>query len=110
MIWIKSSILLFVLSNPLLAQAALSFKQELSTDVHWLPYCLVLFTLLVILVIFSKWTKKTSRLPKQCRIIEKTLIHHKTKAYIIDYEGQRFLIADNQNAIAIQRLERVVIE
>jgi flagellar biogenesis protein FliO len=96
--------ILLLFSNSLWAQESLGFKKELVSDIHWTPYVLVLVILFSILFILAKYSKKSAGSGVSCKVIEKITVHHKTRIYIIDYKGQNFLIADNQNSVAIQPL------
>jgi hypothetical protein len=97
-------ILLF-LFNPLFAEKALMFKKDLTANTHWFPYGLVLVVLIVTLFILAKKSKKISNSDSKCKVIEKLAVHHKTKVYVIAYQGQQFLLADNQNSLAIHALQ-----
>ena len=98
-------IILSFLINPLQAKNAITFKKELVANVHWFPYGLVLIVLIIAVLILAKSSKKISNTQSKCKIIEKTTLNHKTKIFVIDYQGQQFLIADNQNALAIHSLQ-----
>lgn len=99
----QSTVLLF-LSSVLHAQSTLAFKKEPLSTVHWFPYLLVLAILLVALLVLAKKSKGLTKNNGKNLIIEKIPINHKTQIYVLDYQGQRFLIADNQNALAIHPL------
>lgn len=86
------------------AESNLVFKQEPVHHLHWVPYILVFGILVASLFFLAKKSKVLVKAAPQCKIIEKMPIQHKTQAYIIEYQGQRFLIADNQNALAIHPL------
>lgn len=94
----------FFLSFNVCAEHSLPFKKEISTN-HLFSYLLVLGILFLTLFFLAKKSKKLIN-TNQCQILERIPIHHKTKVYILDYQGQRFLIADNQNALAIQPLPK----
>lgn len=83
----------------------LIFKQDPMSNIHWFPYIVVLVVLFVVLVFLAKRPKGLIKTPSKCRVIEQIPIHHKTKIFVIDYQGQKFLIADNQNALAIHPLK-----
>jgi flagellar biogenesis protein FliO len=99
---------LCLLTYSLLAQAALQFKNDIGTSTHWLPYIGVLLILLTVSLFLAKYSSKNRSKNSKANILETIPIHYKTKAYVIEYQGQRFLIADNQNAIAIQALNHEV--
>jgi hypothetical protein len=104
----QSWLLLGLLISPALhAQNTLTFKQDPITQIHWIPYLVVLLILLIVLSLLAKRAKGLVKKPTQCQLIEKISVHHKMQVYILDYQGQRFLIADNQNALAIHPVQEV---
>lgn len=94
----------FFLSSTVHAESTLAFKKEPLSTVHWFPYLLVLTLLLVALLMLAKKSKSISKHSSKNLIIEKIPINQKTQVYVLEYQGQRFLIADNQNALAIHPL------
>lgn len=89
----------------LIAQEPIPYKHDSPLSAHWFPYGLVLLVLCIVLAILAKKSKhKTSR-TTQCRVVESLPLNHKTKIYVFDYQGQHFLIADNQHALAIHPLK-----
>ncbi len=101
---IAQATVLFFLSGALHAQSTFAFKKEPLSTVHWFPYLLVLAILLVALLALAKKSKGLIKNNGKNQIIEKIPINQKTQVYVLDYQGQRFLIADNQNALAIHPL------
>ena len=95
---------LFFLSSTVQAESALTFKQESLDNAHCFLYIIVISSLFALLFFLAKKSTRLMNTSPKCQIIEKIRIHHKTSAYIIDYRGQHFLIADNQNALAIHPL------
>lgn len=96
---------LFVfLINPLYAEEAISFKKELVASSSWLPYGSILIVLVITLLVLAKHSKKIIHNNAQCQVIEKISVHNKTKVYVIAYQEQKFLVADNQNSLAIHAL------
>lgn len=89
---------------PLLAGESLGFKKELIANTHWQSYGLILVFLVVILFLLAKYTKKTEAAGQKCKVIERIAVQNKTKMYVIDYQGQQFLLAENPNALAIHPL------
>ena len=94
------------LSGSLHADSALGFKKDLVSQVHWGPYLLGLGFLFVALIVLAKKSKGFIKTNAQCKLIESIPIHYKTKVHVIEYQGQRFLIADNQQALAIHSLHK----
>ncbi|KTD51325.1 flagellar biosynthetic protein FliO [Legionella quateirensis] len=91
--------------NPLLANQPVVFKKELVTNTHWSPYVLILFVLLAVLFILAQYSKKSKTTSSKCKVIEQVSVHNKTKIFVIDYQGQQFLLADNQNALTLLPLQ-----
>lgn len=92
--------------NPLFAKEELVFKKELISNPHWYSYGLVLFLLLISIIFLARYSKKTGVTELKCKVVERINIQHKTKVYVIDYQGQQFLLADNQHALAIHPLHQ----
>jgi flagellar biogenesis protein FliO len=97
--------LLIVWIEPVFAHNELFFKKELSANTHWFSYGAVLITLFIILLVLAKYSQKSASINPECKIIERITIHHKTKVYVIAYQGQQFLLADNQNALTIHPIK-----
>lgn len=104
------TLLLCLLMQPLFAQEQLNFKQESIPQIHWLSYGLALFILLVICIFLAKKSKNGINQTAQCKVIERIPLHHKARVYVIDYQGQQFLIADNQHALAIHPLKEASLK
>lgn len=87
---------------------ALPFKKELATTNHWLSYGLVVLILGLILWLLNRYC--SHKKPKLARspLLKVIPLHQKTKVYVVEYQTQCFLIADNQNAIAIHELKNGV--
>ncbi|MDR3443418.1 MAG: hypothetical protein P4L65_10450 [Legionella sp.] len=98
------------LSSSLHADSALGFKKDLVSQVHWTPYLLGLGFLFVALIVLAKKSKGFIKTNAQCQLIESIFIHYKTKVHVIEYHGQRFLIADNQQALAIHPLHKEEVQ
>ncbi|CAM4394499.1 MAG: hypothetical protein LEGION0403_FIIPPAGN_00791 [Legionella sp.] len=104
----QSGLLLGLLISPALhAQNTLTFKQDPINNIHWIPYLVILLILLIVLSFFAKRSKGLVKKNTQGQVIEKIPVHHKMHVYILDYQGQRFLIADNQNSLAIHPVQEV---
>lgn len=93
------------LVNPLFAASDLAFKKDMIATVHWFPYGLVLVLLVGILLFLAKKSPHLKRINTNSKVIETIAVNHKTKVYVIELQGKQFLIADNQNALAISRLD-----
>lgn len=98
------------LSDSLHAGSALGFKKDLVSQVHWAPYLLGLGFLFIALIVLAKKSKGFIKTNSQCQLIESIPIHYKTKVHVIEYQGQRFLIADNQQALAIHPLHKEEVQ
>lgn len=91
------------LIQPVFAQ--IPFKQDNNLSMHGFPYGLALIGLIIVVAITAKQLKWSRPAKNQVKILERLFLHSKTKAYVLEYQGQRFLIADNQQALAIQALK-----
>ncbi|WP_152571614.1 hypothetical protein [Legionella norrlandica] len=96
---------LFAITNSVYANS-ITFKKELIATPQWFSYGFVFILLLIILFILARFSPKTKFTPTKCQIIEKLTVHQKTKIYIIEYQSQQFLIADNQAALAVHLLQK----
>lgn len=102
----KMSILIgLILIRPAFA-SSLVFKKELVANPHWVPYGIVLLILFIVLFILARYSKKNGRIHSEFKVIDKLIVNNKTNIFIIDYQGERILLADNQNALAIHTLSR----
>lgn len=100
------TLLLCLFSSLGLAQDSLSFKPPISPHNGWFIYGIAIIVLLLIALMLAK--KNAPKLTKKsvCQLIEKKYLGNKTVVYIIDYQDQRFLLADNHQALAIHQLTR----
>ncbi len=105
-----TAFLLSFFIHPLYAEEAISFKKEVVASSSWLPYGITLLTLVFGLLVLAKHSKKIIHNTTQCRIVEKISVHNKTKVYVIAYQEQKFLVADNQNSLAIHALNNTSLE
>lgn len=83
------------------ADGTLTFKTASISTSHWYLYLVVIGVLFLTLLFLAKKSKGLVKPTSEGRLIEKIPLHHKAQVYIIEYQNQRFLIADNQNALAI---------
>ncbi|HRD70983.1 MAG TPA: hypothetical protein PK657_12640 [Legionella sp.] len=97
----RIALLYLSLLNPVFAAESLTFKKDLADSFHWYPYALMTGILIVMLLIISRYAPKKSQTINGCNIVDKITVHQKTKVYVIDIQGKQFLIADNQNSLAI---------
>lgn len=81
------------------------FKHEFSSQTSSVTYGITIFLLLVIMVILAKKNRPYSMNKSDCKLIEKKHLSHKTVVYVIEYQQQRFMLADNQQALAIHPLK-----
>lgn len=84
----------------------IAFKPDFSPKNGWMHYGLAILILLIIMLLLAK--KHTRKLPERasCQLIEKKHLGNKTVLYIVEYQQQRFLLADNQQALAIHPLQQ----
>lgn len=105
---ILSSLLLMIFSFCSLAASAaeaITFKQPFSVKMNWLNYGITIVILLLIIALFiAKRHKPHQAKQSLCQLVEKKYLGNKTVLYVIDYQQKRFLLADNQQALAIHEL------
>ena len=94
-------------SYPLFTNAALAFKKDLVPANQWLGSIIGLCLVGFLFAILYPHAKKRGLINKSQKHLLKTIpIQNKIKAYVIEYEGKHFLIADNQNALAIHEFKK----
>ena len=91
--------------NTLITDDPIAFKQPFTPKEGWLNYGLVIIMLLVIVVMLAKKFKPRQALQSTCKLIEKQHLGNKTVVYILQCQQQRFLLVDNQHALAIQEVQ-----
>lgn len=84
-----------------------TFKPDFHFSLSWGSYTLALMMLLVVIFILAKKHRPLISPKTDCKLIEKTALSHKTMVYIIEHQQQRFLLADNQQSLAIHPLTPV---
>lgn len=106
----RALILLFYLAwQPVFANGSINFKKELSASPHWLPYLIALIAVGAILFYLAKLNKTKAPKVSKCSLVEQLTLNHKTKVYVVAFEQQQFMIADNLNGLAIHALNELPI-
>lgn len=85
--------------------APIEFKQDFSPQNGWLNYGLAITILLIAMLVLAKKYKFRAPIRGSVQLVEKKHLGNKTVVYIIEYEQKHFLLADNQQALAIHALE-----
>ena len=80
------------------------YKPPFAPKNGWLPYGTVIIMLLILVLVIAKKYKPSATRQSVCQLVEKKQLSNKTVVYIIDYQQQRFLLADNQHALALHPL------
>lgn len=83
----------------------LSFKKEILNHPHWYSYISLLTFLLLALLLIAKQFKRQNKLPNHCKVIDKIMLKPKTHLYVIEYQDQRFLLAQSSSALSIQPID-----
>ena len=93
-----------------MAAEPIVFKPDFAPKQGWLNYGVAIVILLSIILVLAK--KHKTRLPDLagCKLIEKKHLGNKTMVYIVEYQQQRFLLADNQQALAVHRIDDEVTD
>lgn len=81
------------------------FKQDITPATPWLQYGLVMAILLIFIVVLTRQYKSKTLRHAGCQLIEKKSLGNKTIIYVVEYQKQRFLLADNQHALAIHPVD-----
>ena len=104
--WFASLLFIILDCFPFTAIAAeiITFKPDFSAKLSWLNYCVAIVMLVIIALIIAKKYKPNLAKKSVCQLVEKKYLSNKTVVYIIEHQQQRFLLADNQHALAIHEL------
>ena len=84
------------------------FKAPFSPQYSWVTLAVTLAILVVVTLVIAKKYKPNTVCISPCRLIEKKYLSNKTIVYILEYQQQRFLLADNQQSIALHPLESAI--
>lgn len=90
----------FLISPLVIADDAIHFKQTFVRHSHWLTYGIVMIALLLVIAYITQKYKPNKLDKALCRVVEKNYLGNKTVIYVIDYQEQRFLLADNQHSLS----------
>lgn len=82
------------------------FKQTLEPRHGWMIYVLALVILTIIALILAKKNQSSLLQTSSCLVIDKKRLSPKTMLYVIEYHNQRFILADNQQSLALQSLTK----
>lgn len=99
------TVLMVLVNSKVLAMDSLTFKQSPSLHNGWLTYSMAIVILLGIVLVLAKKHRFALTQNSQCQLIEKKYLGNKTVVYVIDYQQQRFLLADNQHALSFHALQ-----
>lgn len=90
--------------NTLTTSEAIVFKAPFIPKNGWLHYGIAIIMLLVIVMVLAKKFRPKLASQSTCQLIEKQHLSNKTVVYILQYQQQRFLLVDNQQALAIHKV------
>jgi|GEM_PF-2496993 len=102
---ILSALILSAVATYAKAGDQLVFKKAFTPGISWFTYALVLVFLLIAALLLAKRMKPANMGKSTCQVLEKKYLGNKTVVYVLDYQNQRFLLADNQHALTIQALD-----
>lgn len=91
------------MSQTAISVNAIEFKPEFS-PCGWMSCAIVACILLAIVLLLIKKQKSPRAPVSACQLIEKKYLSNKTIIYVIELQNQRFLLADNQHALALHAL------
>lgn len=101
---IKMAVILF--TQWASAADSILFKPDYLPQHNWTRYIVAIIILFFIGILFVKKNKRLSTLSNTCQLIEKKHLGNKTIVYILDYQQQRFILADNQQALVLYALNQ----
>lgn len=106
-LWYRSCsvLLLSMVSFSLFAEEALTFKPVFMPQRGWFSYGLAVAALLAIIIFLAKKNKHLHQNNPTLQTIDKIRLNHKTTLFIVEYQKQRFLLADNQQSLCLQALK-----
>lgn len=85
------------------------FKQPFTLNHNLVNVSGIAVIMLILAFILVKRVHAKPSQQSACRVIEKQFLTNKTVVYVLEYQQQRFLLADNQQALAIHSLPSQVI-
>jgi flagellar biogenesis protein FliO len=85
-----------------------AFKQTIAPKQGWLLYFLATLALVAMVYVLAKKSKQGLLAPSNCQIIDKKRLGSKTIVYVFEYQNQQFLLADNQQALALHALDKEI--
>lgn len=94
----------FLYSTLAVADEPILFKQAFIPKHGWFNYGLIITLLIVITFVLAKKFKPGLAQSTACQLIEKKQLSSKTAVFVIEYNKQQFLIADNHHGLAIHPL------
>lgn len=84
----------------------ITFKQTFNPKPSWSIALLLLMALLSTLIVLAKKRKLRQLDSSSCFIVEKKRLDAKTMIFIVEYQHELFLLADNQQALAWQLITK----
>ncbi|ARG96953.1 hypothetical protein [Legionella micdadei] len=82
------------------------FKENFQLKPGWIIYLLAILTLAAIYLISARKNRGSQLQSSACLVVDKKRLSTKTTVYILDYQNQRFLLAENQHALVFQQLNK----
>jgi hypothetical protein len=104
MIKIKLGLMMSLFAKHGFAEAL--YKPEMAPKQGWFIYSLLIAGLAAIAFILAKTNKKRLVNQENCLVIDKKRLGAKTIIYVLEYQNQQFLLADNQHALALHALKK----
>lgn len=85
--------------------SAIVFKPDFVPHISGLNIGLTVMALLALAFFLARKLKPRARPLATCQLIDKMHLSHKTTLYVIAVQNQRFVLADNQLALALHALD-----
>ncbi|KTD25828.1 hypothetical protein [Legionella maceachernii] len=100
MVWIMS-----FFSNQAFAEK-IPFKETLQPKHGWFTYLVFILIFAAVCLVLAKKNSGTLLPSVACLVVDKKRLNAKTIVYVIEYQNQQFLLADNQHGLVLQPLNK----
>ena len=91
--------------SPFAMASDIAFKPPFAPHISAWHLGFILMAFLAIFLSIARKHKSRAIFVSTCQLIEKKHLNNKTMVYIIAVQNQRFLLADNQQSLALHALE-----
>lgn len=103
--FLLNGLLLYLITPQVLAEK-IRFKQIIEPKKGWLFYFTAIIVLSFLAFLFARRVKPNLSRQSSWLVIDKKKLNAKTSLYLVEFQKQQFLIADNQQALALHSLNK----